>query len=128
MADTFVVTIKNNTGTGLTVISGSETVQEGPAGYEFRHRFYTPLCILANGGQSLSLKLNSLYDYILCYKLDQTQVGWEINVNNSRARALKIAGVKGKKGKEDFGNAVEAVGEGGDSERGTVNVTIDGED
>lgn len=133
MADTFFVTIQNNTNTGLTVISGSETVQEqeGKEGYEFLHRFYTPLTILANGGLRLSLRLSSSYDYILCYKLDQAQAGWEINVNNSSAGSLKSVKGKDEKCKGDSDNnddAVEAAGEGGDGDGGTVNVTIDGDD
>jgi hypothetical protein len=130
MADTFVVTITNNTDSDLTVYSGSEVVEPGPSGYEFHHQFYTSLRILANGGERLSLKLSSPYDYILCYKLDQAQLGWEINVNNSSARSLKSAKGKGKEGKEDFDDdaADEAVGEVKDGDGGTVNVTIDGDD
>ena len=131
MADTFFVTIQNNTNTGLTVYSGSETVQVGPEGYEFLHQFYTPLTIQANGGERFSLKLSSAYNYILYYKLDQAQVGWEINVNNSSAGSLKSVKSKDEKCKGDSDNnddAVEAAGEGGDGDGGTVNVTIDGDD
>lgn len=131
MADTCFVTIKNDTNAGLIVISGSETIQEGPEGYEFLHQFYTPLTIQADGGQRLSLKLSSAYDYILYYKLDQAQVGWEINVNNSSEGSLKSVKSKDGKCKRDSDNnddAVEAAGEGGDGDGGTVNVTIDGDD
>lgn len=133
MADTCFVTIKNDTNTGLTVISGSETVQEGPEGYEFLHQFYTPLRILANGGLRLSLQLSSVYDYILCYKLEQAQVGWEINVNNSSSSPGSLKSVKGKVEKcqgdsDNNDDAVEVVGEDGDGDGGTVNVTIDGDD
>jgi hypothetical protein len=115
MDKNFFVTITNNTTSEVTVQPGNLTVASEASGYEIQHQFFKPLRIQVNGNNGdRNITLISAYNYNLDYKGEEDVGEWRL--------VFKKTGVKTKTSAKGDNNS------DGNGDKGTVNVTIGGDD